>query len=452
MSNSLKLVIIGLGTGGLHSIRSAQKQDRNVEITVIERRSYDMFSPCGLPYAIGKRVESFDALKHKIPTTRKLRKMLSHEAISIDRKNKTVQVLDLQKEAPLEVPYDKLIIATGSKPRFPNIPGIKKLYGKGVHVVSNPDNSRKLQEHAERSNSAFIIGGGAIGLEIASALRGLGLRVGITKKSLPAFPRNLDPDMGELISNFLREEGCDLFFGNSIDSVNGEKQVESVTIDGEIIPTDIVVLSVGVEPEISLAEASGLSIISGAIETNEYMKTSDPDIYAIGECALSFSGVDRSPIKIALATTAYKQAVVGGANAVGARKKFVGALGTFVSFVGDLEVASTGFNTEIAMDHGFDVVSGRANLKSKPVWMPGALDISVKIVVDIQTGRILGGQAVGKEGAAWRINMIAMAIKEKMKIEDFSNIELAYCPAVSELYDPLQAAIDVAITRLNRRK
>ncbi len=182
------------------------------------------------------------------------------------------------------------------------------------------------------------------------------------------------------------------------------------------------------------------------------METSVKDVYAIGDCALSFSGVDDKPVRVALATTAFRQAVVAGVNAAGGDMVYDGTLGTFVSFVGDLEIASTGYNSVIAERNGFKVITGRANLQVKPRWMPGAKEISVKIVVDAETGRILGGQAVGEEGAAWRVNVIALAIKKKMDIEEFSTIELAYCPAVSDLYDPLLIAADAALRRFSRTK
>ena len=446
--NQKKLVVIGLGTGGMHTIRSAQRTDRTIDITVIEKRSYDMYSPCGLPYAVGKRIEDFEALKHTVPTTRTLHKLLKHEATSINREEKTVTILDLETGEEKTLPYDKLVIATGSHPKMLNIPGSEKFIGKGIHVVSNPENARRLQEEAEKSKRAFIIGGGAVGLEIGAALKELGLEVGITKRSIPAFPDSLDPDIGDKIIEFIDKCGCNIHFGQGIESINGTEHVESVTVGGVEIPTDIVVMAVGVEPEITLAKEAGLRIEQKAIWTDERMQTSDPDIYALGECALTFSGIDKTPMKIDLATTAYKQAVVGGANAAGADEKYLGTFGTFVSFVGDLEVASTGFNTERALDHGFQVVSGRANLTNKPDYMPGATEVSVKIIVDADTGRILGGQAVGEEGAAWRVNMIALAVMKGMTLEEFSKVELAYCPAVSELYDPLQAAVDVALRRL----
>ncbi len=447
--NQKKLVVIGLGTGGMHTIRAAQRKDRNIDITVIEKRSYDMYSPCGLPYAVGKRIEDFESLKHTIPSTRRLHKLLSHEVKEINREEKIVKVRDLESGKEKTLPYDKLVIATGSRPRVLNIPGADKLRNKGIHVVSNPENALRLREEAEKSKKAFIIGGGAVGLEIGAALKELGLEVGITKRSLLPFPDSLDLDMAEKIIEYIDKRGCSLYFGKGIESINGTDHVESVTVDGEIIPTDLVVMAVGVNPEITLAEQAGLRIEKGAIWTDERMQTSDPDIYALGECALTFSGINKKPMKIDLATTAYKQAVIAGANVAGGDEKYLGTFGTFVSFVGDLEVASTGFNTETAMDQGFQVVSGRANLTNKPDYMPGAKEVSVKIIVDTETGRILGGQAVGEEGAAWRVNMIALAVMQKMTLETFSTVELAYCPAVSELYDPLQAAVDVALKRLD---
>ncbi|MDH5200125.1 MAG: NADH oxidase, partial [Candidatus Bathyarchaeota archaeon] len=167
-------------------------------------------------------------------------------------------------------------------------------------------------------------------------------------------------------------------------------------------------------------------------------------------CTMSFSGVDGKPINIALATTAFRQAAVAGVNAAGGNMTYDGGLGTFVSFVGELEISTTGYNSDAAEKNGFKVVTGRANMQVKPSWMPEAKNISVKIIVDAETGRILGGQAIGEEGATWRVNLISLAIKKKMDIEEFCTIELAYCPAVSDLYDPLLVAADAAMRRFKR--
>ncbi len=451
-TESRKIVIIGLGTGGLYSSRAASRFDRKAELTIVEKRSYDMFSPCGLPYAIEGVVESFEDLKHTVPSTRQLRKLLRHEAISIDTEGKRVQVKDLESGETSWLEYDSLIISTGSQPTILPIPGAKELLGRGVHVVTNPENAEALRDAALESKRAVVVGGGAIGLEITFALMELGLDVWVTKRSPPPFPRNLDPDMGKIISEYLESKGLHILFGKGIERINGDDHVEAVEIAGETIPTDIVVMAVGVRPESRLAEEAGIATERGAIVTDERMMTNVKDVYALGDCSASFSGVDHKPVSIALATTAFMQAAVAGVNAAGGDAVYDGGMGTFVSFIGDLEISCTGYNTEIAERNGFKVIAGRANMQTKPKWMPGAKDISVKIVVDAETGRLLGGQAIGEEGAAWRINVISVAIKNKMTIEDLTKVELAYCPAVSELYDPLLVAADVALRRFNRKR
>ena len=452
VTESRKIVIIGLGTGGLYSSRAASRFDRKAELTIVEKRSYDMFSPCGLPYAIEGVVESFEDLKHTVPSTRQLRKLLRHEAISIDTEGKRVQVKDLESGETSWLEYDSLIISTGSQPTILPIPGAKELLGRGVHVVTNPENAEALRDAALESKRAVVVGGGAIGLEITFALMELGLDVWVTKRSPPPFPRNLDPDMGKIISEYLESKGLHILFGKGIERINGDDHVEAVEIAGETIPTDIVVMAVGVRPESRLAEEAGIATERGAIVTDERMMTNVKDVYALGDCSASFSGVDHKPVSIALATTAFMQAAVAGVNAAGGDAVYDGGMGTFVSFIGDLEISCTGYNTEIAERNGFKVIAGRANMQTKPKWMPGAKDISVKIVVDAETGRLLGGQAIGEEGAAWRINVISVAIKNKMTIEDLTKVELAYCPAVSELYDPLLIAADVALRRFNRKR
>jgi NADH oxidase (H2O2-forming) len=447
-----KIVIIGLGTGGLYSSRAATRFNRKVKVTIIERREYDMFSPCGLPYAIGGLVESFEDLKHSVPSTRRLKKLLRHNAISIDTAEKKVQVENLATGEKKWIDYDSLILSTGSQPIILPIPGAKELLGRGVHVVTNPENAKELKNVACKSKRAVVVGGGAIGLEIAFALKELGLDIYVTKRSPPPFPRNLDPDMGKIISEALDAHGLHILFGKGIDSVNGTDQVESVTIAGETIPTDIVVMAVGVKPFSALGVDAGLETERGALLVDERMETSVKDVYAIGDCAQSFSGIDGKPSYIALATTAFKQAAVAGVNAAGGNMVFGGNIGTFVSFIGNLEVSTTGYNSATAERNGFKVITGRANMLNKPSWIPGAKNISVKLVIDAKTGRLLGGQAIGEEGAAWRMNIVALAINQRMTIQEFCTIELAYVPVLSEVYDPLLVAADIAIRRFSRAR
>jgi NADH oxidase (H2O2-forming) len=440
----------------LYASRAASNIDRQAKITIIEKRDYDMFSPCGLPYAIEGRVQRFDDLKHSIPTSRRINKLLKHEALFIDSKNKRVRVCNLESGVFFSIDYDSLILATGSDPIILPIPGAEKFLGKGVFTVTSPENAEELRNAAQESKTAVVVGGGAIGLEIAFALKALGLDVWVTKRTPPPFPHNLDSDMGDIIGDYLESKGLHILFGKGIDQINGRDRVESVVIAGKTIPTDIVVMAVGVKPNSDIATNSWIKTNEfGAIITNERMETNVNDVYAVGDCCLSFNCIDKKANNTALATVAYRQAIVAGINAAGGNMTYNGILGTFVSSIDDMEIATTGYTSSDAEKNGFKVITGRANMKTKPKWMPGAKDISVKLIVDAETGRIIGGQSIGEEGAAWRINVVALAIRKNMTIDEFATIELAYCPAFSNLHDPLLVAADVAFRRecaaLNRR-
>jgi NADH oxidase (H2O2-forming) len=452
MSQDPKILIIGLGTGGLYASRAAQRYNRKSQIMIIEKRDYHMFSPCGIPYAIEGHVKSFEELKHTVPTTRSLQIKLQHEAVEVDAEGKRVLVMNLEQGSEEWMEYDKLILATGSKPKILPVPGAHEFLGKGVYVVTTPEEGEILQNAAKKAKTAAVIGGGAIGMEIALALKHLGLEVHITKRSEPALPRNLDPDMGKLVTDHITEKGLKIYFGKGIDSINGSGKIESVTIGGEDIPVDLVVMAVGVDSNIDLAEKFGVECERGSIKTNKKMETNILDVYAIGDNCWSHNLIDGSPARIALATTAYRQAMVAGVNAAGGEREYEGTLGTFVTYVGDLEMAATGYNSSGAEAAGFKVVGGRANTANKPEWMPGSKPISIKIIADAETGRLLGCQAIGSEGTDWRVNMVALGIKNEMTLEEFSSVELAYCPPVSELYDPLLMATDVALRRLQAAK
>ncbi len=447
-----QVVIIGLGTGGLYSSRSAQRYNRNTQITLIEKRGYDMFSPCGIPYAIEGKVKDFEDLKHTVPETRGITKLLRHEVLKIHLKEKKVLVKNLETSEERELTYDSLILATGSKPKILPIPGARELMRKGVYTCTTPEEGKSLQDAAKQCKNAVVIGGGAIGLELALAMKHLGLNVTVTKRSPQVLYDELDPDMSELINQFIADQGIRNLFGKQIEKINGVDKVESVTIAGETIPCEIVIMATGIDPSSKLGVESGLATENGFIVTDDHMKTSDKDVYAVGDAVLSFSLIDGRPINVALASTAYRQALIAGANAAGGDVRYDGAIGTFVTYFGGVEVSCTGYNSLTAEAHGFKVVSGRANMKTKPHWMPDSKNISVKIVVDQNTGRVLGGQAVGTEGTDWRINIISLAIKMKMTIQELAAIELAYCPAVSDLYDPLMVAIDTTIRRLEARR
>ncbi len=444
-----KVVIIGLGFGGLYAAKSAMNTDRTAEVTIIEKRNYDMFSACGLPFAIEGVVSDFESLKFPVPGhLRRLNKYLSSEVTAIDVANKIVNVKNLTTDESFDLEFDALIIATGAESIVLPVPGAKEFIGKGIHFVTNPENSKELRQHADSANDAVVIGGGGIGLEIAVALKSLGLDVTVTKRSPPVLPRTLDPEMGKPIEEHLNELGITTLFGKSLDGIKGGEHVEAVVIDGEEIKADIVVMAVGVKADMVLAEAAGIECSKRGIITNKKLETSVKDIYAIGDCIETFHLINSKPCVMQLATSAYQQGIIAGINAVGGNAEYQGALNTFVSKIGKLEVAATGFNTPTAEEYGYEVIGTKVTAPNKPEYMPNHKEITVKIIADKKTGRILGGQAVGEEGAAWRVNVISLAIRAGMDINALNQTELAYSPPVSEAYDVLSMAAEFANRRL----
>ncbi|MBU2565148.1 MAG: FAD-dependent oxidoreductase [Candidatus Thermoplasmatota archaeon] len=427
-----KIVIIGFGAAGFYAAKSAAGAGRN-EITIIEKRGYDMFSPCGLPFAVEGTV-GFNDLKHVVPETGRLKKLMGHEVVSADTENKTLKVRDLRNKGIKTVGYDSLIIATGSRPIIPE--QAKKFFGKDVFAVSNIENTKSLYEQAKKSRNAVVIGGGAIGLEVAMALKKLGLNVSVVEKMKHLLPNNLDEDTATIVEEYLKEKGVNVFLGKEA-KIPGKENVEFVEIDDLKIDADVIIMSVGSKANIDFIKNTGIKTEKGII-VNEKMETNIKDVYAAGDCAETFYLINRETAVTRLATAAFRQGKIAGVNASGGDTKYDGSLGTFVSVIGEMEVASTGFNSETAKKFGYDVVTGKAKGKTKPEWMPNSKEAIVKIIAD-RSGRILGGQAIG-DNARWRVNMVAFAIRNNLSVFELATTDIAYSPPVSELVDVLTMA------------
>ena len=450
-----KIVIVGLGVGGLYASKAAASTDRKANITIIEKRDFDMFSPCGMPFVMKGMVEDYEDLKHIVPETRQLKKLMQHEVISIDTEKKTILVRNNIDGKEFALPFDSLILGLGAEPVNLPIPGAKEFIGRGIHFVSNLTDAENLQKDAldSKMKTAVVVGGGAIGLEVAVGLKHLGLDVHITKRTPPPFPGALDPSMGPYITDKLEEMGMHLHFGKGIDKITGEDAVTSVEIAGETIPCDIVVMAVGMRARTGLAEECGLEVGRNGILTDDRMETSVPGIYAIGDCIESFSRINGSRATMQLATAAYQMGTIAGINAADGTAKYRGVLNTFLSMVGDMEVSAVGLTTEGAKDAGFENSKGIVTKGLiKPHFMPDATMLVLKLVVDGNDGKLLGAQAVGEQGAAWRINILSLAIGTGMTVFDIANAEFAYCPPVSDVYDILSQAAEIAIKRLKLQR
>ena len=453
IDKEMKVLIIGLGVGGLYASKYATSTNRKASVTIIEKRDFDQFSPCGLPYAIEGVVKDFAELRYSVPEIGRMKKLLNHEVQSVDVPGKKLTVKDLKSGEVKVMDWDSLVFATGADPTNLPIPGAKELVGKGVHFCTTPAGAQAIKDAAlcSKKKAACVVGGGATGLEVAAALKVLGLEVHITKRTPPVMADIFDPEMGMMVEEKIAQLGIKQYFGKGIDSVNGKDHVESVTIAGEIIPCDIVVMAAGMKARTKLAEGTGIAVNKNGFITNERMETNIPGVFAVGDCAESYCRLDGSKGPPLLATTAYRQGAIAGINAAGGNAKYKGFYNTFVSFVGDMEMAATGMNLEAAQKAGFanaKSISAKGDLR--PHYIHHNSELNIRLVVDGNTGKILGGQAIGKEGAAWRINVIGVMLTHGLTVYDLEDTELAYCPPISDVFDVLARAADIAIKRIGK--
>jgi len=440
-------VILGLGSGGFAATLAIRRVDPKANITIIEKRGYDMFSPCGMPFAL-QGIVGLEELKFTLPSHKNITKLLKHEAKEIKPNKKEVIARNLETNEVVHIPYDSLIIALGAQPFIPPIEGAEENMGKGVFVLESLESAKQIIEYANKSRKAVIIGAGPIGLEVAIALSEK-LEVTVVEMLSHAFPKALDKDMAKLVEDYLKTKGIELLMNKTVKSIS--TPVESVYVGDERIETDMVVLASGVKSNIEIAKKAGIEIGKWGIKTNARMETNIKGIYAVGDCTETVSLINHRATVMQLSTAAFRQGMVAGTNAAGGYDIYEGALSTFVSLVGDLEVASTGFNSLYAQSAGFEVIAGKAKGKTKPEYYPGAKDITLKVIADARSGKLLGAQAVG-EGAGWRINVISLAIKCGISVYDLREAEMAYCPMLAENYDVINKAADFAVRKLEKRR
>lgn len=449
----MKIVIIGLGSAGMSAALAAIRNDPKSEITIIERRSYDMFSPCGIPFVFEGCVKSFESLKHDFKAeSMGMKKLLEHEVQEIDREKKIVKVWNMKDNSNLEQGYDSLIIATGSEAFIPPVKGLDSLIGSGVFTLGSLEIAAQLREHIKDMGSiSIIVGGGAIGLELAAALQQHKIDTTLIEMKNSLLPNALDPDMAKMVEEYLGTIGVRMRLGARLESVtagigdSGNQVLRSIRVSGEEFNPSALVLASGVRANTELAAEAGLNIEKGIV-TDERMHSAE-GIYAAGDCAQSFSAIDRRPSMVQTATTAIQQGRVAGINASGGNAVYPGNCATFVSRIGDLEVASTGFTSEGANsipEKQYSLASVRLAGNDKPEWIQGSGRITIKLIFDTATGKVIGAQAIGAS-AATHINVVSTALLAGMTVMQLADVQLAYCPRVSEAYDILTRTAELAI-------
>lgn len=438
----MKLLIIGLGTAGFSAALSARKHSRDVEITIIDEKDFDLLHTCGLPYALNGSTDA-NALKHSIDSRNMKLNIIRGKAKGIDSKGK--KVLVETKKGSREESYDKLIIATGFKVDLPEIEGLKENLGKTAFPFHRYEDLAEIKKRAKKGRKAVVVGAGPIGVELAFSLRSIEMDVALVEAAKHVMPKYFDAEFTKIIEDYLREKDIDLYIGKKVERIGND----FVAADSEKIKSNLTLLVLGVASNTDLAKEAGIEIGEKGISVNNKMETNVRDVYAIGDCVEIPNLITNKRFSPKLAATAYRQGIVAGINAVGGDENYEGSVMTFVSAIGDIEVSSVGLSKELAEHFGYSIVEGKAKATDRPRWMGKPEAISIKLIVDSKTGKILGAQAVGK-GAFHRINVVATAIKKEMTVHDLGNVELAYNPEVSDVYDVLLVACDLAKRKLKR--
>jgi NADPH-dependent 2,4-dienoyl-CoA reductase/sulfur reductase-like enzyme/rhodanese-related sulfurtransferase len=457
-SNSTRVVIIGGVAAGPKVAAKVIRLMPHASVTVIEKGEFLSYAGCGLPYYISGLVRNHAELMstpmgvlrdavffQKIKNVR----ILSHtEALDIDRVNKRVHIKELGSGRESYVEYDKLVLATGASPIRPSIPGHSLGNIFCLHGVHDAEGIRAALSGG-RARDVVIVGGGLIGMETTEALVKSGCRVTIVEL-FPYTLRILDPEMARLVELHLESKGVKVLTGTRVNSFEGDDQVRSVVTDKGVLAADMVIMGIGVRPNIALAQGIGLEIgETGGVKVDGRMRTSDPDIYAAGDCVECTDITTARPCYVPLGSTANKQGRVAAINLCGGEDVFPGVLGSTICKVFDYCVARTGLTEGAARGLGYNAITALAPAPDRAIYMSTARMLMLKLVVDRDTRRLLGAQAIGPGAADKRIDVAATAIAGGMTVDQLANLDLCYAPPYSPVMDNLITAANVVRNKLD---
>ena len=449
----MKVVIIGGVAGGASAAARLRRLDENAEIVMLERTGFVSYANCGLPYYVGGVIEEKNKLTLQTPLSFAARfnvdARVKSEAIRIDRKNKTVTVKGPDGEEYLEK-YDKLILAPGAKAMRPSLPELDDPRVLSLRTVEDAFAMRDFVVE-KKPKKAVVCGAGYIGLEVAENLVDMGVKVSIVQRPNQVLPP-IDREMAADVHLNLRAHGVDLHLSDALESVESGDGLTVVLKSGTRLEADLVIVALGVSPDTALAKDAELELgVKGSIVVDEHMRTSDPDIYAVGDAVQVKNFVTGKPANIALAGPANKQGRIAADNIAGIESKFDGSLGSSVIKVFDMTVAATGINEKQAKDLGIPYDKVYTYSAAHATYYPGGRNMSVKTLFDPETGRVLGAQIVGYEGVEKRVDVIATAIHGHMTVRDLEELDLTYAPPFSSAKDPVNYAGFVACNILDGR-
>ena len=440
-----KLIVIGGDAAGMTAASKIRREQPEREIIVFERGHYTSYAACGIPYYIAGQVESEENLIARKPEVFREKQNIDvrtrHEVIEIDAGNKKVKVKEIEKDEVYSETWDDLLIATGASAVIPDLPGID---AKGVFALSTLQSGIEVFSYMNKNNpkKAVIVGGGYIGIEMAEALLDRDMEVTLIDMA-PQVMSTMDKDMAELILDFMKEEGIKVFPEEKLSGFekDADGKIKSVVTDKQSLPADLVILGMGVKPNSELAAGAGIKLGAGnAICVKKDLTTSVPHIWAAGDCAESYHLLKKQQVFVPLGTVANKHGLVAGINISGGNAEFPGVLGTAITKFRELEISRTGLSEKETKELGLDYKSNTIEATTLSSYFPGTGKITVKLIAEKETGRILGGQIVGFNGAAKRIDTIASAITGNMTAQQLVDMDLSYAPPFSPVWDPVQIA------------
>ncbi len=445
-------MVVGGDAAGMSAASQARrlKGPDELEIVAFERGHFTSYSACGIPYWVGGDVTDRDRLIARTPEEHRARDIdvrLRTEVTELDLDARRVRTRDVDSGATAWTGYDRLVLATGARPVRPPLPGID---ARGVHGVQTLDDGQALLDalSGQAGRRAVVVGAGYIGVEMAEALLNRGYEVTVLDRGEQPMS-TLDPDMGRLVRDAMEGLGIRVVSGAAVTAVltAPDGRARAVAAGGAEYPADVVVLGIGVAPETSLARAAGLPLgSSGGLLTDLSMRVRGrEDLWAGGDCVEVLDLVSGRERHIPLGTHANKQGQVIGANVAGGYGTFPGVVGTAVSKVCSLEIARTGLRERDARAVGLRFVTVTVESTSRAGYYPGAAPMTVKLLAELRTGRLLGAQIVGREGAAKRVDIAAVALTAGMTVEQIVTLDLGYAPPFSPVWDPVQVAARKAV-------
>jgi NADPH-dependent 2,4-dienoyl-CoA reductase/sulfur reductase-like enzyme len=440
-----RLVVIGGDAAGGSAASQAKKRQPDLDVVMFERGRATSYSACGIPYWISGAVPSEDELVARTPEQHKANGIdvrMRTEVVGIDLAGRTVTWRDLESGGEGTEPFDQLVYATGSVPMRPPVPGID---ATGVYGVQVLDDGVLLRAELDsgRVERVVVMGGGYIGLEIAEAARKKGLDVTVVDLS-PTPVGTFDPDIGEFIAEAVRGQGISTVFGDGVAEIKvgaDGRACGVITKSGQELPADLVVLGLGVRPNVKLAKEAGIPIgTSGGIAVDARMRTQVDGVWAAGDCVESWHRLSGQRLVVALGTHANKQGRVAGINIGGGYATFPGVIGTAITKICDTEAARTGLSSREAEAAGYKFVTSIVNSTTRAGYYPGAMPIRVKMIAERRSGRLLGAQVVGRRAAAKRIDALAICIWNEMTVDEILSLDLSYAPPFSPVWDPVLIA------------